>query len=474
MAFKPFDKGKFLELWKLLFPESYTEPIEMSGDGEGYDVPSMMAKIWQSVDSSMNVAQQGYFLMPHSVQTEKAALGARKALGQLQVRRTAPIHAPITIPAGTLIQARTSDSGPIEAPAAKYITTLPLTIGEPGPLPLYIEAFLPGTAWNLEAPPAIAGYGKGFPDDPAAPFPGSPYHESDPTPWYRWEFIRTGTLSDSSGFLTQDNVLALRGLTVESIGRHIYVYPETVQEVVFPRVITAFTQTGPNDVSVTFDPPIVGVAGEQAEWAVATYAELGVSLAQDYTPAGDITGGLTGTLDAIGSDRRLGRAPGELDGSYRERIAALPEIITPNAIKNITGRILDQRGIPWEFLEVLPEGMNVNTPGLMMGFTWDVHPYDFGQIATLDKPFGSQYVGQGGVFLPGSGRFFIIVVEYVKLSLDYGLTFDDGPLPAAWDGNMYDGNFGIFDPIFLQAIQKLWASLNAARAAGIGFLIVLK
>ena len=35
MAFEPTGSDGYLKLWRLIFPESYTNPIEGEGDGDG-------------------------------------------------------------------------------------------------------------------------------------------------------------------------------------------------------------------------------------------------------------------------------------------------------------------------------------------------------------------------------------------------------------------------------------------------------
>jgi hypothetical protein len=465
MAFRPTTAEGFVALWKLLFPESYTSPIELEGDGEGQDIPEMMAKVWEKVELSVNDTQQSYFLKAHSAATGDASSGATKAAGSLELRRVAPMHTPVFIAAGTGVRALTTSSGPLEAPTANYVTTEDVTTQSLGPVELKIEAVLPGFAWNLEGPPDLEGYGKGTADSPKPPFPGSPYGDS-PTPWYRWEFIE-GVAADPT-----DTVISAGGSQISGdfndadINRNVFVFTAVPQPVDVPRVITSV-----GEGFAIIDPPLPGDGA--GTWRPATFSEMGITLTQDFSPAGDITGGSGDTLDSIGSDRRIGRADGEGDEQYRGRICSYPDIVTPNSIRNIISSILDPCGIPWSLKEVLPLGLPNTKPDLLMGFTWDTHPYDFGELKDVLVPVGSEYEGQGGVYLPRNGRIFFILVDEVQLTAPVGLAYDDGPYPNAYGSNAYDGNVGLDDPEFIRCVQELWTAVNGARAAGVSFVVAL-
>jgi hypothetical protein len=464
MAFRPTTSEGFVALWKLLFPESYTSPIETEGDGEGQDVPEMMARIWERVDLSINDTQQSYFLKAHSVSTGDFSTGPTKATGSLELRRAAPMHTPVLVAKGTGVRAVTTSSGPLEAPTANYVTTEDVTVQELGPVELKIEATLPGFPWNLEGSPDLDGYGKGTPDSPQPPFAGSPYSDS-PTPWYRWEFVEGVELDPTPTTISAGGAQITGDFNVTDIGRNIFVFTDPPQPIDTPRVVVAVGGGG----DATIDPPLPG--GGSGTWRPATFGELGVTLTQDFAPNGDITGGSGDTLDSIGSDRRIARVGNESDDQYRGRVCNYPEIITPTSIKAIISSILDPCGIPWSFRETLPPGLVNTTPGLLMGFTLDTHPYDFGQISDITKTVGSEYQGQGGIYLPENERIFFIIVEETDVTGGFGLAYDNGPYPNAYDANAYDGS--VEDPGFIQCIQGLWKAVNDARAAGVSFVIAL-
>ena len=474
MAAEPSTKEDFIALWRAIFPESYTAPIEgEDGNGAGFDIPSMMGAMWGSVEESMNGMQQSYFLLPHSIQTGDISSGPRKATGTLQLRRTAPIYSPVTVPAGTLVVASSTDPGNVESTVARYFTTQSVTIESLGPLELPVEAEFAGYAWNLKACPEVPGHGKGLPDDPDQPFPGSPYF-SGPSPWYRFRFNQPVTSNGEPGVIVSQSSISGTNLSSEDVDATIVISTDLDPAAALTaRQVTSVSDSG----VVTFTPALPNPlpVGTPIQWRSATFEELGLSVTQDLGPSGDISGGRAPTLDSIGADRMAGRSIGEGDASYRARLSSLSDIISPSALECIIGETLAPCGVPWELLEIVPLQTSVETPGYIMGFTSDVHPADYGSICG-PSPKGSQseYVGRGGVVLPTDIHLFVVCVEAVNLAHAIGLAYDEGPYPNAWDEGFYDGDMGFEDAAFLECIQLLWKRLNEARAAGVGFVIALK
>ncbi len=91
--------------------------------------------------------------------------------------------------------------------------------------------------------------------------------------------------------------------------------------------------------------PIAGIGG--AEWRVLDWlGDWGLEIANAARPSG----GRLGVLDELGAERDLGRASGEQDDNYRQRIATLADVVSPNALKRSLSRALGS--IPWVFREV--------------------------------------------------------------------------------------------------------------------------
>lgn len=74
-----------------------------------------------------------------------------------------------------------------------------------------------------------------------------------------------------------------------------------------------------------------------ASWVVLDWAaDLGLRVTNALSP----TGGLYGTLDAIGHERNVPRLGGEPDSSYRARLARVADVVSPNAVKRALVRVL--------------------------------------------------------------------------------------------------------------------------------------
>jgi hypothetical protein len=77
-------------------------------------------------------------------------------------------------------------------------------------------------------------------------------------------------------------------------------------------------------------------------WRILDWAkELGVVV---RNTGENVTPGAYPMLDAIGEERGIYRAPGEPDESFRLRVAAIADVVSPNAIRRIGNRIWSQYG----------------------------------------------------------------------------------------------------------------------------------
>src|SRR5690606_362891 len=108
---------------------------------------------------------------------------------------------------------------------------------------------------------------------------------------------------------------------------------------------------------------------------------------------GPTTGGSHDELDAIGRERLVMRFGGEGDPSYRERIATLPDVVTPSAIFRKVSSVLTPLGIRFEIVEV--------RGGELPGFVLDLDP--------LDDPDALLAGGNGRVLHPGQIGFVVVV-----------------------------------------------------------------
>jgi hypothetical protein len=82
------------------------------------------------------------------------------------------------------------------------------------------------------------------------------------------------------------------------------------------------------------------------------------------------TGGKAGMLDALGYDRGLPRNVNETDNQYRNRIAQIADVVTPNAVRRMLNRTMGTD--PWCFREV----GSLSFPGMYYDRTDDFDFYD--------------------------------------------------------------------------------------------------
>lgn len=412
----PLTKDDYLELWRGVLPSSYTDPIEQSGDGRGFDIPSLQGAIFAHFAENMEVTQQAYFLRRYSGASRAHAGGARKAQGFLSITRAAPTVGGITITAGTIVIATAIDSFGDELQVGRYLVTADTVLSEGN-----------GTAVPLPVVAEYAGYAGNVPAG------------------FSFAFDERGRKSVPSVITSVSKVTELPNpqqaadsFDASMVGRYVR-FVGTIGSLngSMPRKITSFIAGTEN--SIDFSPPLndAGDIGTNVVIEVEEYEDFGISIEQPTA----LEGGVSASLDAIGVDRGRGRIDTETDEEYREYLANLPDTVSPAAINRILESILLPCGIPFDLAETRDiEGL--------MGCTWDVHPFDFGQLAPLDKLTGSEYVGQGGVYLNESSftRFFVISVGCAVI--------DSTP------------------EVGLPCINRAWHAVNDKRAAGVGFLII--
>ena len=450
MALRPFSKEEFLELWRRVLPASYTGPIEREGDGVGLDVPASHAAMWAEVEQALNLSQQGYYLRRHSTQTGPVSSGARKGSGQVLVARAAPTVGALTLPQGTVFRGLATDSLGAELFLGRWLSTAEVVLpeGSLGPAPVPVEAEFQGYTGNV--PP---GYVVAFEELGRAEVPSEPITAS--------RFRRALTVSP-----LEDR------FDPSFVGRYVRLVGTLASEnAATPRrIVGLFTDTNGElgiDVDLPLDDPADLLPGVSFTVEVEEYADLGLTVTQ---PAA-ITGGVPDALGALGSERATGRVAGETDENYRQRLGLLADIISPASHIRILERILGSAGIAYEYLETA----DIDT---LMGFTWGVHPWGYGELEHQARGPGGELIGQGLVWLsrPRWRRFFMVLVDRQGTG-EFGLNWGSAALPAYPPGYPNAWGLGIWGgfPVGFQAlIGQLWQELNAARAAGVAFLIGLR
>ena len=419
MSFEPSTKDDLLDLWRSLFPRSYTVPIEEGNNGQGLDIYAQQAAQFSRLSEAIAVSTQAYYLRPHSSQVRPEAAGERRATGSVEVRRIGSAVGSLTLIAGTRLVVRERNSDGVEVDGVTFATSADATIpaGTLGPVTVPVTAERPGYQGNVTAESISAFAERGRATIPAAVVGAANDISDTPIP----------------DFFT----LAMIGQYVRIIGG-----PNAGT---FPRRILSVTQGSPN-VAVVDGPALVPGATTQVE--VEEFADLSLTVSQPTATSG----GRHGWLDAIGRDRGTGRAPGETDEDYRRRLVALPDVVSPAAILRILARILTPLGIGYAFSET-------RDPATLIGMIWDFHAFDYGTLV------------DGVVFAPAT-RFFLVRVGLGGEG-EFGMPYD-APYPSnAYDApgaalNFYDG----YPAEYRALIEALYQSIERARAAGVGWALV--
>lgn len=412
-------QAQFLDLWRRLFPREYTRPIEEDNEGEGLDAIAAFAAIMAQVDRAIDFTIQRYYLKPHTLQTGDPAAGLGVAAGTLTLTRSAPVNFEIVLEVGTLLQARFVDTFGVTRDGALYQVVTPLTMpsGSLGPFSLEVAALSGGFAGNV-----VEGSIQAFVAQTVAA-------------------IDDATIG--GGLDTVTNAGARDVFLDNHVGRY-FVFDTTTPINIDRETPRRIISIGGQTVTVATAYAAVGVP---ASGRVLAFESLGINVVQPT----DLTGGRDGWLDALGDERRIGRRLGESDTAYRDRICTLPDTISPGAINRIARRILDPLGVRFLLKET-------RDPATWPGFIYDISPFDIG------TPFDG-YVG--GCELTTS---FVICVGLSSAG-DFGAPYDATlvPNPNAWDVMAFDG----FAIEYAAALGALFDQVNAARAAGVCFDIVL-
>ena len=412
--FAPLTAADLRTLWRRVFPRSYTRGIETEAGGQGFDAFSQQAEQLAAVEDRAALLTQAYYLRAHSTQVYPPAEGAARATGTLQVTRAAPATGAITLVQGTAFVVRQRGPDGVTRDGERFVSTSDVTIagGTLGPVAVSVQAERVGYQGNVPKGSISA-------------------------------FAERGTAT-VTGTVEADNVLRDNGLpdrlSPGMVGLYVrFIGGANVGAV--PRRILGVTQGTPTSTAVLDGAAlVVGPAVVDVE----EFATLGLTVEQ---PA-ETTGGRHGFLDAIGRDRNTPRAPAESDDAYRARLGILADIISPAAIERIAATILTPLGIRWRLMET-------RDPGGLIGFVWDLHPYD---------AFG---ISEGIVYLDevcGAVRFFVLLVS-IGAQGEFGMAYDAVPFtPAnAWDFGAYDG----YPREYLAAIGGLFDLVDRARAAGV-------
>jgi hypothetical protein len=405
---------------------NYAADLEDVDGGVGWDTVAADAKLFGKTSAAVRRNTQAYYLLPSSTQSDDPASGAVRASGTIQLTRTAAASSELRISVGKALAHSVLDS--VGAPARLQDFGLGeeavFPVGSLGPISVQAIATRAGNQGNLP----------------------------------EGTFDRMANEGRASVTCT----VAADGVTLTDtgspdvfweglIGRYLRV--ATGVDTGAIRRITAFSQAGSGPAllgSVTVDAALTPgtMVVDVLEWS-----DFGVLVTQPDA----FTSGRHGTLDAVGRERMVGRAPGEADIDYAYRINELPDVVSPNAIDRICARILTPYAIPYRVLET-----RIDIPGVVL----DLTPLDIGGFCDpLDAWYGSLLLTENA-----TKRFFVVLVGDSPSLGMYGLPFDamNAGINAYDSGGPGDGVALTYN----QLMAQLYASIEAARGSGVAWKLV--
>lgn len=425
-------KEDLLEVWRKSMDGAYTVPLEEEADGRGFDIIAAIAAVFARVADGMETTTQAMYLYEHSSQTAPESSGGVQASGTVTLTRTPPTDGEIELYEGDLICVFVRDPDGVDLFEVALELSADVTL---------IESVTPV---NASVRAIRAGHHGNVPD----------------TEGRSCAFLARTVLTvedaDTSGGNKIIDVGTGDSFDETILGAFVLFTDGPNEQTHQRRIIDIDTVgTAPNTTVIVDGPSLVSGSGNN-DLQVVDINDIGVTVELN----GDLSGGVHAWLDQLGSDRDIGRNPGESDTDYRERVRYLPDTIAPNAIERAISRILRPLGIPYEYIE---------SRSVVGGGAWDHMPYD--NPETYNSLTGrNQHIYQGNGF---QYRGFYVVVER-RYYGDFGFAWDDkypsGQTPrSAWDFSFYDGYaLGYYNDLF-----RLINEIEKTRASGVPWLLVL-
>lgn len=474
------------------------------------------AEVMAQASDAIERTSQSLFLMPWSGQTYPPATDARRATVTIDLARTAPADVPLVLQASTfLVEQQLGDFGPtgaIQVPTGRRYAPQATIVMMPGASSgaFGFVAERPGAGYNLPPAgtislPVDAGSASG---SGAAVVPGTTAHRlilapegETVAPSAVGQYVRmlagssVGQLRRMIGYEAPDPafphngvivlaptlVLAVTGVAGTFIpGERIeqaatgaaavllgatsaYLAADRAAIPAFAAGTIAGAQSG---ATATFAhvllSPDMAAEDVTAGWQLLSWAQLGLTASSEAQPVG----GASPTLDHIGSERGVGRSPGELQEAYRQRIARRPDVVSPDALVRAMNRVL----APYGLSGCLREPSDLDT---FEGFFLD---------APAAGPEGRRYAYDLDFAMRPQDRykllldlaefrgFFIAAVPPMSLG-EFGFALDEGfvnALDSAPYLTFYDG----FPATAASLRLAVWRALDRARLGGVGFDLV--
>jgi hypothetical protein len=420
-----------IDVWRKSFDSSYTVPLETENDGVGLDVISGMAAIFARVSASIETSTQAFYIRTHSIQVADPASGEVRSTGAILITRGMPADGDVELEDGDELVVEIKDTvGDFDKEIGLELAAdQTLLSGSTVPVSVSVRA-------------ERAGYQGNVPD----------------TSGRRVVFRRSVTMTINGATVAVNNRITDTGtgdrFDAGMIGQFVTFREGGTNYPTVPRRIIS-VDVGASTTTITVDGAVL--TGGTDNITVVDVNELPVDAELD----GDLSGGKHGWLDTIGEEREVGRNVGEADPSYRSRVEALPDTVSPNALYRAVSRVLTPLSVPFRLFESRgPE---------IVGAAWDASPWD--DTAADVGLLGRHHFAQGDRF---EYQGFYVVVERQYYG-DPGGAWDYAPPTAgvhpssAWGWVPWGGAaFG-----FYEDLRSMAKEVEAARAAGVPWLIVI-
>lgn len=427
-------QADLLDLWRRLFPESYTQPFEDEAGGRSLDLIAAIASVFERVAAAVEVTTQAMYVFPHSSQVQPPAAGAVAATGTVEVTRAAPTPGTIPLLDGDRLSTYVDDA------SGEAIVEIGLEVD--GDQTLAAGSLVPV---NVSVRAARAGH----------------HGNVVPSRGRSVSFLRRTTATVTGATTTAANVVTPGAASPDRFNEGMvdaFVrFTAGANVISVPRRVTAYdSATG----AITVDgAALVAAVGTEA-LEVVDVETMGVTA--ELVAA--LTNGTSPWLDLIGGERNRGRNAFETDTTYRTRIRELPDVVAPNSIYRAASRILTPLGVAWELKETRGhEGADAYPYD---GIFWDDAPWDdpAADVRTEHTVLGDRMDRQG----------FIVLVQKANYG-DFGICWDHPPVPggvhpfAAWDWGAWDG----WPEGFWADLRRLIREVEDARMAGVPWLLCL-
>lgn len=415
-------KDELLDTWRDAFDSAYTTPLEEEDDGRGADLVHGFAAIMERSSQGVDETTQAYYLTPHSSQTSDPASGAVKATGAIKLSNPLPAEANVLLLIGDIFEVTQLDTRGELVIVAEIELTENVNMGQGAAgISVDVQAVRAGTQAN-----------------------GGPLRSVRPKPLT----VASVAATNPGSTLLTDDGLADR-FTEDMVGRFVR-FVTGSNAGTLPRRITAATLG-----TVTVEGVALLTGSDAVE--VVGPADLGIIAELD----GELSGGRHAWLDQRGGDRDVGRNAGEGDDTYRPRVTALPDVVSPNAILRAVGRILRPKGIDFEVIETRPHdrtefgGFYADTDFADREVTWDS-----GDRRWLTGTFAR--------------RGFVVLVEDQPASGDFSIYCDADPFTLTYPLSFCDvGYCDGFALTFRNDIAELLRELDKVKAYGVPYAVVV-